>query len=137
MDSYNFSKLSCRKLKTLWMSMLALAMVMFGLQLPGYAQSTTGSLRGQILDSSQAAVPLAEVTVTNQQTGVVTSVTTTSAGTYSIPSIIPGLYSVAVQAQGFKSIKVAIVCSVRFNIFGRGKASTKVTGNGFKSIHNV
>ena len=103
MDSYNFSKFSYCKLKALWMSMLALAMVMFGLQSPGYAQSTTGSLRGQILDSSQAAVPLAEVTVTNQQTGVVVSVTTTSAGTYSIPSIIPGLYSVAVQAQGFKS----------------------------------
>jgi hypothetical protein len=103
MDSYNFSKFTSRALKTVGRSLLALAMVLFGLQNSGYAQSTTGSLRGQILDSSQAAVPLAEVTVTNQQTGVVVSVTTTSAGTYSIPSIIPGLYSVAVQAQGFKS----------------------------------
>jgi len=104
MDRYNFSNFMCRRINTaLWMVLLALAVGMFGLQQPGYAQSTTGSLRGQILDSSQAAVPLAEVTVTNQQTGVVTSVTTTSAGTYSIPSIIPGFYSVAVQAQGFKS----------------------------------
>ena len=74
-----------------------------GLGDPVFAQGTTGSLRGQVLDSSQAAVPLAEVSVTNQQTGVVMNVTTTSAGTYSIPSIIPGLYSVAVQAKGFKS----------------------------------
>src|SRR5450432_734606 len=67
------------------------------------AQSTTGALRGQVLDSSGAAVPLAEVSVTNQETGVVVSITTTSAGTYNIPSIIPGLYSVAVQSKGFKS----------------------------------
>src|SRR3984893_3534905 len=84
--------------------MLAIvATAIFGLSGSAFAQSTTGSLRGQVLDSSQAAVPLAEVAVTNQQTGVVTNVTTTSAGTYNLPSIIPGLYTVAVKAQGFKS----------------------------------
>jgi Carboxypeptidase regulatory-like domain/TonB dependent receptor len=67
------------------------------------AQSTTGSLRGQVLDSSQAAVPQADIAVTNQQTGVVVNATTTSAGTYNISSIIPGIYTVTVQAKGFKS----------------------------------
>jgi hypothetical protein len=83
---------------------LSLAMiVVLGFANSALAQSTTGALRGQVLDSSGAAVPLAEVSVTNQETGVVVSVTTTSAGTYNIPSIIPGLYSVAIQSKGFKS----------------------------------
>ncbi|HEY8714639.1 MAG TPA: TonB-dependent receptor [Candidatus Acidoferrum sp.] len=83
--------------------MLCFAFLLSSFAISTVAQSTTGSLRGQVLDSSQAAVPLAEVSVKNQQTGVVTNVTTTSAGTYSIPSILPGLYSVTVQAKGFKS----------------------------------
>src|ERR1700724_1781412 len=94
----------CRPTSVKWIAMLAIvATAIFGLSGSAFAQSTTGSLRGQVLDSSQAAVPLAEVAVTNQQTGVVTNVTTTSAGTYNLPSIIPGLYTVAVKAQGFKS----------------------------------
>jgi len=67
------------------------------------AQTTTGTLRGQILDPTGAIVPDADVTVTNQQTGVSAKITTTSAGTYSFPSLIPGLYKVSVEAKGFKS----------------------------------
>src|SRR2546429_6079552 len=46
-----------------------------------FAQGTTGTLRGQVLDPAGAVVPNAEVTVTNQETGVSVKVTTTSAGT--------------------------------------------------------
>src|SRR5713226_4968210 len=67
------------------------------------AQRLTGTLRGQVLDPSGAVVPNAEVTVTNQDTGVSVRVTTTSAGTYSFPSLIPGLYKINVEAKGFKS----------------------------------
>lgn len=67
------------------------------------AQTTTGTLRGQILDPAGAAVPNAEVTVTNEETGVAVKIKTTSAGTYSLPSLIPGLYKVAVEAKGFKN----------------------------------
>ena len=66
-------------------------------------QGTTGTLRGQILDPSGAVVPEAQVTITNQQTGVVTKVVTSSVGTYNVPSLLPGLYKVAIEAQGFKS----------------------------------
>src|SRR6266487_1951325 len=68
-----------------------------------FAQRTTGTLRGQVLDPAGAVVPNAEVTVTNQDTGVSVRVTTTSAGTYSFPSLIPGLYKINVEAKGFKS----------------------------------
>src|SRR5947208_1869194 len=68
-----------------------------------FAQRTTGTLRGQVLDPAGAVVPNAEVTVTNQETGVSVKVTTTSAGTYALPSLMPGVYKISVEARGFKS----------------------------------
>jgi hypothetical protein len=69
---------------------------------PMNAQKTTGTLRGQVLDPQDAAVPDAEVTVTNQETGVALKVITTSAGAYTLPSLLPGLYRVSIEAKGFK-----------------------------------
>src|SRR5215472_7564421 len=67
-----------------------------------FAQGTTGTLRGQVLDPAGAAVANAQVTATNKETGVSTKIITTSAGTYSFPSILPGKYSVIVEVSGFK-----------------------------------
>ena len=69
-----------------------------------FGQRTTGRLRGQILDPSGGAVANAQVTVTNQQTGVTVTITTTSAGTYELPSVLPGLYRVSVEAKGFRNL---------------------------------
>jgi outer membrane receptor protein involved in Fe transport len=71
--------------------------------MPVVAQRITGTLRGQILDPSGAAVPDAQVTATNQETGVSVKIATTSAGTYSFPSLIPGVYKIEVAAKGFKN----------------------------------
>src|SRR5947199_6193896 len=71
--------------------------------MPMAVQRITGTLRGQVLDPSGAAVPDAQVTATNQGTGVSVRITATSAGTYSFPSLIPGLYKVEVEAKGFKN----------------------------------
>src|SRR5260370_33257253 len=68
----------------------------------GYAERTTGTLRGQILDPAGAATPNARVTATNKDTGVSISIEATSAGTYDFPSILPGKYTVTVEAAGFK-----------------------------------
>src|ERR1700746_137151 len=66
------------------------------------AQSTTGVLRGQVLDPSGAAVSGCQVTVTNESTGVSQTITTTSAGTYTLPRVLPGSYTVAAESKGFK-----------------------------------
>src|SRR6266436_1527129 len=71
--------------------------------IPAAAQRITGTLRGQVFDPTGAAVPNAQVTATNQETGVSVKITTTSAGAYSFPSLIPGLYKVSVEAKGFKN----------------------------------
>jgi len=84
-------------------SLLLVTALMLLLSNPASAQRTTGTLRGQVLDPTGAVVPDAPVTITNQETGVTLKVTTTSAGTYTVPSLIPGLYRISVEAKGFKS----------------------------------
>src|SRR6266581_2232527 len=83
---------------------LLLAVAVLALCNPALAQRTTGSLRGQVLDPQGAAVANAKVTVTNQDTGVVQTTQTTSAGTWNLPSILPGKYTVSVEGAGFKGL---------------------------------
>ncbi|HEY8461949.1 MAG TPA: carboxypeptidase-like regulatory domain-containing protein, partial [Blastocatellia bacterium] len=66
------------------------------------AQVTTGSILGTVKDNSGAAVRGARVTVTDLARNATTSYTTDSEGNYNAPFLIPGAYSVAVEAQGFK-----------------------------------
>jgi outer membrane receptor protein involved in Fe transport len=89
-------------LRGLFYSAMVLGLALI-FSMPAAAQRITGTLRGQILDPSGAAVPDAQVTATNHDTGVSVKITTTSAGTYSFPSLIPGVYKVSVEAKGFKN----------------------------------
>jgi peptidoglycan/LPS O-acetylase OafA/YrhL len=66
------------------------------------AQHTTGTIRGQVLDPAGATVAASQVSITNEATGVVQTSTTSSAGTYEFPSVLPGTYTLSVEAAGFK-----------------------------------
>ena len=66
------------------------------------AQHTTGTLRGQVLDPAGATVSGANVTVTNEATGVSQRADTSSAGTFDFPSLLPGTYTVTVEEKAFK-----------------------------------
>src|SRR5712692_9369835 len=86
---------------TLARTLVALAVSVL-IAMPLLAQRTTGTLRGQVLDPQGAVVQNAQVKVTNDATGVSQTILTTSAGTYNFPSILPGTYTVTVEAKGFK-----------------------------------
>jgi len=69
---------------------------------PAMAQATTGTLRGTVTDQNGGAVAGASVTATNQATNVTSAVFKTSGdGIYTIPNLIPGQYTVTVEATGF------------------------------------
>jgi hypothetical protein len=66
------------------------------------AQVLSG-ITGTITDTTGNAIFSANVTATNTATGVVSHTVTTSAGTYVITDLIPGVYSVRIEMPGFKT----------------------------------
>ncbi len=71
----------------------------------GHAQNLRGSIRGQVTDPNGAVLANTGVTVTNTDTGAVSQVETTGEGYYTAPGLLPGNYSVTVNALGFQSYK--------------------------------
>ncbi len=67
-----------------------------------FAQETTGRITGQVTDSSGAAVPGAEITLTNMQTRDERKVKSDDNGNYTLSLIPPGIYDLSVRVQGFK-----------------------------------
>jgi Carboxypeptidase regulatory-like domain len=78
---------------------VAIALMVFGPS--SEAQRTTGTLRGTVTDAQSAVIPDATVTARNGATGVEDKTVTTTAGTYAFPSVLPGTYTVTVEAKGF------------------------------------
>lgn len=66
-----------------------------------FAQFESASVLGYIHDISGAAVPNANVTLTNVATGIKQIKQTDNEGRYEFPSIQPGNYQVTAEAQGF------------------------------------
>ncbi len=66
------------------------------------AQEFRATVRGQVLDSSGAALPGATVSVQNAETNELASTTTNEQGNYTVPFLRPGLYTVIVELAGFK-----------------------------------
>ncbi len=67
--------------------------------------SNSGDIRGTVTDSSGAVVPDVSVTVTNNDTGVVSKYVTNNDGIYDTNSILPGNYTLEFSKQGFESFK--------------------------------
>jgi hypothetical protein len=70
-----------------------------------FAQSDSTSINGTISDPSGATIPNAKVTARNQNTGATRDAVTSSAGTFVIPSIPSGIYSLTIEAAGFKKFE--------------------------------
>lgn len=66
------------------------------------AQETTATITGQVTDAAGAAVPGADITITNVSTREERKTRSGEDGYYSLPSIPPGVYDVSVKVQGFK-----------------------------------
>jgi hypothetical protein len=63
---------------------------------------TTSAIVGEVTDATNAVVPVATVTITNQETGLKRSAQTDDAGRFNFSQLKPGTYSVKVNASGFE-----------------------------------
>ena len=68
-----------------------------------FGQAVYGSIIGTVTDPQGAAVTGAKVTVTDQRKGTSDTTTTNESGNYSVTHLIPDVYSVKVEAPGFKA----------------------------------
>src|SRR3954466_8934286 len=69
------------------------------------AQERFGGIAGVVTDTSQAPVPGATITATNKQTGASRTTVSGADGTYRIPDLDPGRYTVTVELQGFQKVQ--------------------------------
>ncbi len=105
---------------------------------PSHAQtSTSGTILGSAVDPSGAVVVGAKVDLTNKATNWRTRVTTDGQGHYAFPNVVPGTYSVAIRATGFRTleennvvVEVNTSSTINFKlIVGEANATTvEVTG---------
>jgi len=81
----------------------SLLLLSIGLLVGVHAQSsTTGNITGTVRDPQGAAVPKAEVTITDEKTGASRTVTATEDGFYNATSLPAGMYSISTAPAGFK-----------------------------------
>lgn len=78
------------------------ALLLFVLAAGLLAQSDDAQVSGFVKDPSGAVVTGAHVAVENEATGVARTAVTNESGYYAVTSLRPGLYTIAVEAAGFK-----------------------------------
>jgi hypothetical protein len=71
--------------------------------LPLHAQVAGATLSGTVMDQSGGVVPQAAISIKNIATGITRSSTTSAAGFYSAPNLLPGTYEIRAAAQGFST----------------------------------
>src|SRR5215469_4989564 len=96
---------SCFWLKVI--PLLAVSILLTGvLERPLHAQVLYGSVTGTVTDQSGAVVPGAQVTVTNEATGLKREATSDASGFYRVLDLPQGSYTVEITTGGFKPLKV-------------------------------
>ena len=76
--------------------------------------NATGTFSGQVTDPSGSSVANAQVKITDQGTGIVTTKQTASDGYYTAPLLKPGVYSIEVSVPGFTTaVRKGIVLQIQ------------------------
>lgn len=85
--------------------LIAWVMIFCFVSCPGalFGQTTAASITGIVTDPSQAVLPGAKITATNQATGLVRETLTNSVGEYRVPLLPVGVYTLKVEVAGFKA----------------------------------
>jgi hypothetical protein len=85
------------------MWVVALSLLSLSLSLQAFGQSSNANLSGTVSDAGKAFIPGVSVTATNTETGVASTAVSNETGTYSIPSLLPGVYKVSAELPGFQT----------------------------------
>jgi hypothetical protein len=70
----------------------------------GFAQQTTGTITGRVVDQQGAAIPGATVTAKSPATGFTRTETSDAEGVYRLSALPVGIYEVTAELQGFATV---------------------------------
>jgi hypothetical protein len=106
-------------MKKLSVSLLPVILLAGGLQ--AWAQATTGSISGRVIDPSGNVVQGAQLSIRDVDTGIITLATTNDSGEFDQTALPPHHYAILVEAPGFAkasvpAFKLDIDQRARFNI---------------------
>jgi outer membrane receptor protein involved in Fe transport len=87
-------------------------LLLFALAGTVFAQTETGQVVGTVTDPTGAVVLNAKVTVTNVATGAKRTSQTNGSGEYAVTNLLPGTYSVLVEAPNFAKAQGQVVITV-------------------------
>jgi hypothetical protein len=97
------------------------------------AQAQNARFFGQVTDTQDAAIPQAQITITNQDTGQVLHAVSDDAGAYSVPNLTAGGYKIVVQSPGFQVLTQDVSLGM-----GQGlELNLKLTVEGAQTTVNV
>jgi outer membrane receptor protein involved in Fe transport len=99
-------------------------------------QVAGGTILGTVRDTTSGGVANVAVTVTDIATGVEHTVTTNSAGYYSVPNLVPAIYEIHAKGNGFadavvRDVKVTVGAQQEVNItleLGKNTQTIRVEG---------
>jgi len=123
---------------TLCTSLIVLALLVLAMAMPpvSSAQGITGSITGTVTDQTGAAVPGATVTIVELTTNATHTITTSEIGSYTVPDLSPGQYTVTISKGSFKSFRQSgltlqidqiVNVNAQLNVGGAGE-TVEVTG---------
>jgi hypothetical protein len=89
-----------------WASILMLLSLCFFAGTNTQAQATKAEITGTVHDPTGAAIPNAEITVTNTGTNEVRKATSGGDGLFAVNLLNPGTYKISIHTTGFKAFEV-------------------------------
>ena len=119
------------------MSLRRLMIVLIGCVLmPAFAgaQQGTTEVRGQVTDQQGAVLPGVNIVLRNQDTGTFRETVTNADGTFFVSGIIPGMYQVEAQMQGYKKYSRR---DLRLEIGKTATADVRLEVGSFEETVNV
>jgi hypothetical protein len=91
-----------------------------------FAQGTTGTLTGTVVDAQGSAVPGATVTATEAETAAARTVVSNENGLFRIAGLDPGRYLLKVELTSFKPVSIADISLSAAEIRDLGKVKLEV-----------
>src|SRR5687768_15658331 len=85
---------------------LMMVLVSMTLAANAFAQTTSGSMSGTVVDSQNQVVPGADVVITNEQIQEQRRTVTDASGTFAFQALQPGPYTIRAELAGFRPIEV-------------------------------